>query len=206
MAGKDPIWVKIGDFGISKRVEEGETDLRTRAGTDGYIAPEVLALFDDAKEDSIYTSAVDMWSLGCLLHYALTKKTPFLTHMSLRDYCRGKSEFPEASLIEQKVSSSGRQFIKNLVALQPCDRPKASTSLMSNWVIGSHIVLTEPPLRTESPTPTIRSQGMSYRASETSEPTTRNEIGRSAAGGTLGEPEQNCILQVNPDSDSDDMV
>lgn len=35
-------WVKIGDFGITKRVPHDGTSLRTEIGTLGYVAPEVL--------------------------------------------------------------------------------------------------------------------------------------------------------------------
>lgn len=137
MVQRDPIWVKIGDFGISKRVMEGEnrTDLRTPAGTEGYKAPEVHQLLDDDKEDSSYTCAVDIWSLGCFLYYVLTKTTPFQTVAMLRDYCLGRIEFPEASLTDRGVSRSGRQFIKNLMALHPHKRPQASKDLVSDWEI-----------------------------------------------------------------------
>ncbi|KAH8682605.1 hypothetical protein BX600DRAFT_492614 [Xylariales sp. PMI_506] len=68
-------WVKIGDFGISKRVVEENTALRTMVGTKGYLAPEVFGMVrtdDDYNEDdhdsgsgsgaaaSSYTSAVDI--------------------------------------------------------------------------------------------------------------------------------------------------
>ena len=134
---KDPKWVKIGDFGISKRVIEGEnkTDLRTRAGTEGYKAPEVLQLIDEDQEDSSYTCAVDIWSLGCFLYYILTKTTPFQTDAMLRDYCRGRIQFPETLLTDRGVSRSGRHFIKHLMALYPHERPQASKDLVSDWVI-----------------------------------------------------------------------
>ena len=41
-----PWWVKLSDFGISKRVEENATNASwTKAGTDGYMAPELLGLW-----------------------------------------------------------------------------------------------------------------------------------------------------------------
>lgn len=132
---KDPIWVKIGDFGISKLALEDKTELRTRAGTEGYMAPEVLGLLDDEREDSSYSCAVDIWSLGCFVHYSLTKTAPFATYVSLRDFCWGLSTFPESLLVEQGVSWSGREFIKELMALQPYERPLASKGFISNWVI-----------------------------------------------------------------------
>ncbi|XHF99542.1 hypothetical protein AWENTII_003041 [Aspergillus wentii] len=132
---KDPIWVKISDFGISKRVLDGQTELRTRAGTEGYVAPEVFGLVDDCAESSAYTSAVDIWSLGCLLHYLLTKSPPFMTLAALRDYCWDPMEFPEEFLIAEDVGDSGRKFIKDLLTLEPENRPKTSVDILSKWQI-----------------------------------------------------------------------
>lgn len=125
---KNPIWVKIGDFGIRKSAKNDSgktTHLRTLAGTEGYMAPEILGLLDDEREDSSYTCAVDIWSLGCFLYYILTKTIPF-SYGLLRDLCWGLSTFPESSLIDKGVSWSDRRFIKELLALQPYQRPQAS--------------------------------------------------------------------------------
>ncbi|KAI4159177.1 MAG: hypothetical protein LQ342_006824 [Letrouitia transgressa] len=60
-------WVKIADFGISKRATEGLTALRTITGTPAFTAPEVFPFFRtaDASNNS-YTNAVDVWSLGVI--------------------------------------------------------------------------------------------------------------------------------------------
>ncbi|KAH8434585.1 serine/threonine-protein kinase [Aspergillus melleus] len=133
---KDPLWVKIADFGISKQALDGETDLRTpRAGTEGFMAPEILGLTSNARKESKYTSAVDIWSLGCLLHYALTKESPFPKYQTLADHCRDLVPYPEAALTRRGISLSGRLFIKKLLVLEPTDRPAASVDLMSKWTV-----------------------------------------------------------------------
>ncbi|KAJ5127738.1 hypothetical protein N7448_008517 [Penicillium atrosanguineum] len=132
---RDPIRVKIADFGISKRALEGQTELRTQIGTQGYMAPEILGLVDEAKEDSTYTCAVDIWSLGCLLFYLLTKQTPFSEYESLRDYVKGYTTFPDTHLIENSTSPSVQNFINRLLAPSPEDRPEASVDLVVDWVI-----------------------------------------------------------------------
>lgn len=73
-------WVKLGDFGISKRASEA-TALRTAIGTVGYLAPEVpigseLSMDDDESEQT-YTSAVDMWALGEIVYRLLTQRPAF---------------------------------------------------------------------------------------------------------------------------------
>ena len=136
MAMQDhPLWVKIGDFGISKHSLGGKTELRTRAGTEGYMAPEILDLLNSEREDSTYTCAVDIWSLGCVVYYALTKRSPFPDYRSLRDYCWGFSPFPESLLTDTGMGSTGIQCVKMLMALRPEDRPSASTDWISSWTL-----------------------------------------------------------------------
>lgn len=64
--------VKITDFGLSKIISE-HTAVQTICGTLAYVAPEVLA----TNRVGSYTQAVDIWSLGVLLHYMLSKQLPF---------------------------------------------------------------------------------------------------------------------------------
>ena len=69
-------WVKLGDFGVSKRVAHNNTSLNTSIETD-YSAPEIFGMVDYESEDAPgYTNAVDMWSLGCLVHWLLTYHQP----------------------------------------------------------------------------------------------------------------------------------
>ena len=43
-----------------------------------YVALEILNLLDEDEEPSQdYTSAVDLWSLGCVTHWLLTRTSPF---------------------------------------------------------------------------------------------------------------------------------
>ena len=51
-------WVKIGDFGITKRITNDQMTLKTEIGTLDYLAPEVLGYVDE--ETSRYTNSVDI--------------------------------------------------------------------------------------------------------------------------------------------------
>jgi serine/threonine protein kinase len=62
--------VKLGDFGISKHVENTLVTVTQAAGTKIYMAPEVLKL-------EKYGCAFDIWSLGCVEYEMLTGKLPF---------------------------------------------------------------------------------------------------------------------------------
>ena len=61
--------VKIGDFGLSCHLNEGEQIIK-RAGTIGFMAPEVVM-----DEPSDFKA--DIWSLGVMLYALLSSRVPF---------------------------------------------------------------------------------------------------------------------------------
>ncbi|KAL4961580.1 kinase-like domain-containing protein [Aspergillus stella-maris] len=133
VAQADPIHVKIADFGVSKYLSE-KTSLRSRVGTPEYMAPELLF---DTKKESEYSNAVDIWSLGCLLFYLLTKKLAFPGFHELDEYYQGGASFPERVLVQHGIELSGTRFIQGLLSPMPNDRPKASKVLVSEWEISA---------------------------------------------------------------------
>ncbi|KAI9772854.1 MAG: hypothetical protein M1840_008736 [Geoglossum simile] len=125
-------WVKIGDFGISKRAEDGVTAFRTYGGTPGFMAPEIVAHHGFAPRKE-YTVAVDIWSLGVVAFYALTGNLPFSTE-SLEEYVRGASRFPVKMLSTHKISEEGRNFLYKLMAPIPEDRLTARGAISHIWI------------------------------------------------------------------------
>ena len=130
--------MKIGDFGISKRAEEGLTALRTFNGTPGFLAPELLTqfgLFDDSDFDMSeeYTVAVDIWSLGEVVFRALTGTQAF-PKSSLGAYIKGTSSFPVGVLHAHGVSGEGCDILKGLMAPIPKDRLTADEALRHKWL------------------------------------------------------------------------
>ncbi|KAF8247665.1 Pkinase-domain-containing protein, partial [Wilcoxina mikolae CBS 423.85] len=112
------IWVKIADFGLSKRLI-GDTVLRTQAYTKNYAAPEVCG-FE-------YTNSVDIWSVGVITYEILTKKVPFRNDVQLVHYLNIK-----------QASQSAVSFIKRLLAPMPSDRPTAEECLDDVWLNNSN--------------------------------------------------------------------
>lgn len=124
-----PIKVKISDFGLSKRVVDG-TELRTEVGTENYTAPEIVGLLSGR---SSYSNAVDMWSLGCLVYYMLTKKMPFPTMRRLNHYIT-TGVFPETDLDDSNTSPAATEFIVKLMKRQPVDRLTPEQALEDPWL------------------------------------------------------------------------
>ncbi len=88
VAARSPWWVKIGDFGITKRIESAQTALRTVAGTQHFQALEILGFVEGSDESSEYTSSVDIWSLGCVTYNLLTQKVPFADWKALGRFAK----------------------------------------------------------------------------------------------------------------------
>ncbi|KAH8702036.1 kinase-like domain-containing protein, partial [Talaromyces proteolyticus] len=128
-------WVKIGDFGISKRAEHGITSLHTVIGTPHYMAPEITGDLDIDEPTSVYDTAVDMWSLGCVIYKIATQRVPFSTFKDMKKFYYGKTPFPEQLLLEKAACSvDGVRFIKKLILPNPKDRLSAPSALEQPWL------------------------------------------------------------------------
>ena len=136
VVSKGPDWyVKITDFGISKRAVEGHTVLHTLTGTAAFTAPEVFGFVQrDNRSNSSYTNAVDIWSLGVLTFLMLTGETLFKDPYRLCQYVGGSFKFPLDFLCKNEVSEQGRVFIRSLMAPKPEDRPEAKECLEHPWL------------------------------------------------------------------------
>ena len=127
-------WVKIGDFGITKRVPHDGTSLKTETGTLGYVAPEVLGYHD--QESSKYTNAVDLWSLGCICHRLLTMQAPFENPATMIRYCSGVTKLPIETL--RRDDDDAVAFVKKLLMVSPSERYTAERALQSTWLKSNH--------------------------------------------------------------------
>ena len=121
--------MKIGDFGIAKRIMNDQTALRTEVGTRDYQAPEVYG-FMDSEEELSYTSAVDLWALGCVMYRLLTLEKPFPKPSSLRSYCHSMKEFPVEPMYAKDISENAVEFIPQLMRAHP---PERLDALKFDW-------------------------------------------------------------------------
>jgi serine/threonine protein kinase len=157
VACKSPIRVKLADFGLAKSIDG--TQLRSIVGTPNYQAPGLFNLLPPTlrtSKQSEFTTAVDMWSLECLVHKILSLETLFLTEEDetvpsefvinsgelekcidthiLSEFCCGRIDFPKNRLKASKAPESAIDFIQKLLVPDPNRRMTASEALQHRWL------------------------------------------------------------------------
>ncbi|VUC33953.1 unnamed protein product, partial [Clonostachys rosea] len=139
-------WVKISDFGISKRAEEEVTAFQTVVGTRGYLAPEILGLFSPedtsnhqyGQGNNMYTVSVDLWALGAIMFRLLTNQDIFSNPSDVGRYVVMKQPFPNSSLVEKGIDDTCINFLENVMARSPADRLSAHQALNHAWLSELH--------------------------------------------------------------------
>lgn len=114
---RNPLWVKLGDFGLAKDSE----DLMTRCGSDPYLAPEIVLRPRLGPFSPKYTQAVDIWSLGVVgLQYAGQGRLPECYHGDLTYFGQVVDH------VENQPNDALMRIIKNMVVSNPSMRLSAS--------------------------------------------------------------------------------
>ncbi|CAI7591897.1 unnamed protein product [Penicillium glandicola] len=125
----DDWWVKIADFGISKRIEDGLGKTTTMKGTPGYIAPE---LYEFTQGGTPY--ALDLWAAGEVMFQILTKQPTFKHPGLLFRYVQTPSIFPSNQLLANQVSQPGVELVLCLMDPTPTGRISAKDALQHKWM------------------------------------------------------------------------
>jgi calcium/calmodulin-dependent protein kinase I len=128
--------VKLIDFGFSKKVSyETNSQLTTPVGTVGYFAPEIT-------QTESYKMSVDMWSVGCIVYFMLTRCPPFhakneaeIEHRA----ARADFKFPPSILLSDRA----KEFICQLICLNPENRMNAEEALDHKWLTAPTSTLTD---------------------------------------------------------------
>ena len=153
IASRDPLIVKLGDFGLSKCVTDQETFLKTFCGTLLYCAPEVYPdyttyaqgsmtkrrrLGEAAARASPYDESVDMWSFGAVIFHLLCGKAPITGRgddrgaQMLNNIMTKEVDFEP--LRRHGISASGIDFIARLLNRDPLARPSELDCLQHAWM------------------------------------------------------------------------
>lgn len=130
-----PEWlVKIADFGISKRAQEGGTSLRTmQIGTFGYMAPEVLT-FTQTNASSAYSVMIDIWAIGVIAVELLLKRHPFTSILDLAGYVHGTKDLELGVRGDSPLTDACQNFLRSMLAPSPANRYSAKLAVTSPWM------------------------------------------------------------------------
>ncbi|KAF7458493.1 CAM kinase, SNF1 family [Cryptosporidium felis] len=120
-----PESLKIIDFGLAASL--GSSAMKMRCGSPGYVAPEIL-------EDKIYSTKVDVFSIGVVLYTLLGGSPPFPgSNMKeiLKKNIQGNVQFTSSRW--KNISSSVKDLIKWMMAKDPESRCSASQAIYHPW-------------------------------------------------------------------------
>lgn len=112
--------VKLGDFGISRVLDNTMGQAITMVGTPYYLSPEIVS-------NKPYGRKSDIWALGVCLYEMLTLKVPF-TADSLPELAE-RIQSGEYSPIPKHYSEECRALLRNLLNVDPSKRPSVDDIL-----------------------------------------------------------------------------
>lgn len=163
IASEEPLMVKISDFGLAKMIQSEETFLKTFCGTMLYLAPEVYPGYATAmvvgggsfkrkrnprevagREDALgakvrrrYSEAVDMWSLGCVIHMLLTGKPAFEGKNQddmLKTILKGFRNTAHLDRVLGRGCDVVKDFLGRLLQVDPINRMMETEALDHEWL------------------------------------------------------------------------
>ncbi|GAP92704.1 putative calcium calmodulin-dependent protein kinase type 1b protein [Rosellinia necatrix] len=143
--GRPDWWVKIADFGLSKRVE-GDTALRTRVFAVAYAAPEVLGILtrDDFNLPSgtidEYSIAVDIWSLGSVVYRMKAGQAVFEDCQQLSQFMAREIPLPKERLLSRGASVGCINFLESCLVVSPSQRPTTDQLGKDAWLCESPLL------------------------------------------------------------------
>lgn len=109
--------VKLGDFGLARRLNNEENFAQTRLEQTYYLSPEQL-------KEGIFTEKTDIWALGCLLYQMATLKPPFYGDNQMQVALNIKNGKLEP--IPNQYSKELWRVIRWCLSRNPSDRPDSS--------------------------------------------------------------------------------
>eukprot|EP00826_Nyctotherus_ovalis_P021209 TRINITY_DN16802_c0_g2_i4.p1 TRINITY_DN16802_c0_g2~~TRINITY_DN16802_c0_g2_i4.p1 ORF type:complete len:314 (-),score=48.97 TRINITY_DN16802_c0_g2_i4:541-1482(-) len=127
----DEMQLKIGDFGLAAKVEEG-VKRRTVCGTPNYMSPEVL----NAQVGHSYET--DVWSVGVIMYVLIIGRAPFQAPSSKLIYSRIKTGiyiFPK----DAEISDAAKDLITKMLNPNPAKRLTLDQILGHDFIANSDI-------------------------------------------------------------------
>ncbi|CDJ49113.1 CMGC kinase, CK2 family, putative [Eimeria brunetti] len=115
-------YIRVGDLGLSKILEFTLQQAKTQCGTPAFMAPELC-------KGKPYSSAADIWALGCIMIEAATFELPF-RGLSFPELNRNICNAP-APKIPDRYSVELRTICDKMLNKDPAMRPSAREILES---------------------------------------------------------------------------
>ena len=106
----DSVSIKLADFGSAVQLETACGTVKTKAGTPGYYAPEILKGLE-------YGTQADIYSLGAMMYALLTFKLPFLSENDQASYKRGLTNNKKLDMTSDPKLSNISERAKDLLSL-----------------------------------------------------------------------------------------
>ena len=113
--------LKLGDFGLAKKLSFRDEKISEMVGTPAYMAPEIL-------ENKGYSLEVDIWSLGVIMYYLIIGKLPF-NKPNQEDIKRVSYTFPKKAII----SRAAKSLIEQILVKDPKERPSLKQILRHDF-------------------------------------------------------------------------
>jgi polo-like kinase 1 len=113
--------LKLGDFGLAKKLSFRDEKISEMVGTPAYMAPEIL-------ENKGYSLEVDIWSLGVIMYYLIIGKLPF-NKPNQEDIKSVSYTFPKKAII----SIAAKSLIEQILVKDPKERPSLKQILRHDF-------------------------------------------------------------------------
>lgn len=112
---------RLSDLGLAVKVKEGKA-ITTRAGTNGYMAPEIL-------KDESYSYSVDWFAMGCTIYEMIASQTPFRDPKEKnKDELRRKTLEDDPVFQHPNFTAEAKDVCKLLLAKKPEQRLGSRTN------------------------------------------------------------------------------
>ena len=139
----------VADFGVSINLHHERAV--TRAGTEGYMAPEVerCPLKAEPQENKdkpqlAYSTAVDIWAVGCMAYELMVGFPPAIARAQQDSQAAAAgsvggfvaSQMTAAALhFPASIPQTARDFVMAALAADPTERPTAAQLLQHMWLL-----------------------------------------------------------------------
>ena len=122
---------KLGDFGVSRHVEDHDLRTMSFVGSPYWMAPETI------RGKHVYNNLCDIWSLGITV-IEMVEGNPPLLELEQMEACQkiiDPAYADEITLHDDKHSPALQLFVDTLLAADPSSRPDASELCKEPYIV-----------------------------------------------------------------------